>query len=738
MANISTTNDPSNAVTALPSPPPPPPVQPASATPLASDSTPRVSQAVGDVRGALRGSGMFREVTNDDLHTVQNTMNKLDQREASQTFGALSDRELSTLGEAMNQRSYSTLPPESPGYGVFPPAQTGFSASEKQGFMNDAAQRLDGTQLARLSANFEKDDVRPLGSAIAANAPATAKADYVAEMGRTGQIQRGYETKATFGSATLTDGTPQTQAVSDVLTSLNGQPGAFDKAVAGLSDDQLRTVVRAGLGSTAVTTTLGGASESFQADRLAALQRTAEQTGSQATRARVLGEINDAIDGLKPGQQVNLSDGGSLKPSIIPSIPPTQEQIAAKRAEVTEQHQRVDALRKLGTPEATAKADQLQEQYDAKEKASLAADAYHWVDKTMQSVPVGYTRASEDPQTLAKYGLKQSDLAPTTSGFRAELYIPDKSIFGTDAKPVLAFKGTTPTRVEDWVTNAGQADGKPTDYYNRAMSIAREVNQRTDGNFEITGHSLGGGQASAAAAVTGAKATTFNASGLHENTARDFVQKNGGRVFDTSQRVTAYQVQGDLITSFQEAAKTIDPARADQVGQIVRFAAGMGGNPFVKGGIEQFIGRIGDIGVLRNAQGSELRGIPEAAGTHIKLDALEADGSPRRQAAAQLTGPDGLIQHAQTLMDRFDANVARLDRASSMPSEFPESQQAANRIDAGMQAYSEFKADPVLQQAKSGFGESVARHLMDTVQTGMDARTHVLERQAEQLLTAGR
>jgi len=63
---------------------------------------------------------------------------------------------------------------------------------------------------------------------------------------------------------------------------------------------------------------------------------------------------------------------------------------------------------------------------------------------------------------------------------------------------------------------------------------------------ETTGHSLGGGMASAASVASGKASTTFNAAGLHPNT----VGRYGGTPQSSS--VQAYRVAGEMLTGLQE------------------------------------------------------------------------------------------------------------------------------------------------------------------------------------------
>lgn len=226
----------------------------------------------------------------------------------------------------------------------------------------------------------------------------------------------------------------------------------------------------------------------------------------------------------------------------------------------------LERLQQVGTTAALGEAGQLKKLYHDRQMADLSADVYDAAKNSGQP-PRGWVRASEHPELLARYaeslGPKAYQLVramhPDESGFRAEIYLPDSSVLGPGYRPVLAFKGSsgevmTPdglrdTGSEDFVANNfPQSVGLETDYYDRAMALARDL-KLAGLDFELTGHSLAGGMASAASAVTGIEATTFNAAGLHPQTAKRFGEQNGLPVYDVSHRITAYQVQGELLSN---------------------------------------------------------------------------------------------------------------------------------------------------------------------------------------------
>ena len=75
----------------------------------------------------------------------------------------------------------------------------------------------------------------------------------------------------------------------------------------------------------------------------------------------------------------------------------------------------------------------------------------------------------------------------------------------------------------------------------------------------------------AASAVTGLSATTFNAAGLHPKTAGRFAEQHGLAVYDVSHRITAYQVQGELLSNgVQDNIHGMDANQRQELGGVLR------------------------------------------------------------------------------------------------------------------------------------------------------------------------
>ena len=186
-------------------------------------------------------------------------------------------------------------------------------------------------------------------------------------------------------------------------------------------------------------------------------------------------------------------------------------------------------------------AERLDRNNNAVEKAKLAQNTYSPED----GAPEGWTNISNDPEKLAEYGLRPRDLEKPGSEFRAQVYEPDPAVFGKDMKPTVAFKGTTPTSMQDWKNNGQQGIGAHSEYYENAVSIGRSIKESGQ-EVDIAGHSLGAGLGAAASSASGMPAMTYNGAGLKSGT----VAKYGGT--PQSSKIQNFRVAGEFLTGAQE------------------------------------------------------------------------------------------------------------------------------------------------------------------------------------------
>ena len=284
------------------------------------------------------------------------------------------------------------------------------------------------------------------------------------------------------------------------------------------------------------------------------------------------------------------------------------------------------------------------------EYARLAADTYPAAAGTGQP-PAGWLRASENLALLrqavpAFKDTPDADLKklfePKNIGARAELYLPDPALQPPGTKPVLAYKGTggmirdenapggmRESATEDWLNNVIQGTGGRSPDYDYAMATALEF-QRAGLDFDITGHSKGGGMASAAAEVTGMRAITVNPAGLHPETTRRFAAENEDvRLTPASELVAVVKVQGEVLNAgVQDAVAGWSEGSRDKLASVFQQGGRLAVevpdfNAALRGHLRetQHIGAPtidAFVGTLQQMSGPDTRGLldrfPRAAG----------------------------------------------------------------------------------------------------------------------------
>lgn len=232
----------------------------------------------------------------------------------------------------------------------------------------------------------------------------------------------------------------------------------------------------------------------------------------------------------------------------------------------------------------------------------------------------GFTEVTDEAR-LNGMGLSTARLKPTDSNFRAGVFQ------NAQGKTVVAFKGTDFTSLEDWENNLTQGVGGSADYYTRAQDIALRMKQ-SGADPSFTGHSLGGGLASAAARRIGANASTFNAAGLNSGTVTS--RMAGGhidRVYVKGDIVTISQI-GPVPDAASDRDWPLDPPSG--IGNwLKRSGAGLVGG--IGGGIAG-----GAAGGPYGAAGGGVVGSKTARGVVLHLnDAIRqslADDRARREA----------------------------------------------------------------------------------------------------------
>lgn len=157
--------------------------------------------------------------------------------------------------------------------------------------------------------------------------------------------------------------------------------------------------------------------------------------------------------------------------------------------------------------------------------------------------PAGWQRL--DAAQLQAAGIAPAALEDAGTGFRAGIYTDGNGRY------VLAFAGSNDGK--DWLNNFEQGLGLPASQYREAESVAGLAKAAFGNNLVITGHSLGGGLAAAAAAKYNIAAVTFNAAGVHDDTLRaaNLDPATVKQEADAGE-IRAYSVDGEILSSLQD------------------------------------------------------------------------------------------------------------------------------------------------------------------------------------------
>lgn len=208
---------------------------------------------------------------------------------------------------------------------------------------------------------------------------------------------------------------------------------------------------------------------------------------------------------------------------------------ADKKARYQCRKEQIEAGKQSDDPATREAAERFERNTMAAEKAALAGHTYD----PSKPAPAGWRDISDDPEALQRYGLTPGDLDGSRPG-ATRLYEPDPDVFGSDQRPTVAFRGAE--NGADWKNNLAQGLNIDSPYYRDAVRVGNTLGSSVD----YTGHSLGGGLASAAATAGGSQGWTFNAAGLNSGTVSGY----GGT--ERPADISAYRVEDEVLTGLQE------------------------------------------------------------------------------------------------------------------------------------------------------------------------------------------
>jgi hypothetical protein len=202
------------------------------------------------------------------------------------------------------------------------------------------------------------------------------------------------------------------------------------------------------------------------------------------------------------------------KPALVTATPCVAPDTAVTRAErINKRNELIAKGEGSSDPAARNAAALLRNDMKAVELARLSENTYH------QSYDDPQKPADEKPpqpwQVMSDADLKSAGIDPKLlRASKAKIYSVPRD-FPFEPKTVLAFQGTT-SAGDDILADHDQALGLKTAQYTNAKELGKAVAKKFP-DAEVTGHSLGGGKAQAAAVTGGLRGTMFNSAGLHPN-----------------------------------------------------------------------------------------------------------------------------------------------------------------------------------------------------------------------------
>jgi hypothetical protein len=193
-------------------------------------------------------------------------------------------------------------------------------------------------------------------------------------------------------------------------------------------------------------------------------------------------------------------------------------------------------------------------------------------------------------------------LLRSDSGYSAGIYYD-----ASTQQYIVANRGTEFTQWNDWENNLKQGLGFTADQYDKAINLAKALGNRDDVIF--TGHSLGGGLASAQALAVQKEAITFNAAGLSAGT----IDRNTLDTSNANKLITAYYVQGEVLSRLQDS-----PIVDYGLGPVVT----VGKNIVAAGNAlsDLISGKSVDTASFGRAY------MPEATGSRVEMPAVDLNG----------------------------------------------------------------------------------------------------------------
>ncbi|MEQ1964597.1 phospholipase [Xenorhabdus khoisanae] len=251
--------------------------------------------------------------------------------------------------------------------------------------------------------------------------------------------------------------------------------------------------------------------------------------------------------------------GNSLQPqsnSPAESLPDKAERISASSISLSENTRQSNALYQSLINDISARAMEspILTANDIAGKQSKFID-YNLTLVTRdvyreQSLGIpSFERLSDDD--LSQAGIDPDTLNDYSTGFQAGVY-KHQGLY------IVSFTGSNELR--DFMVSIRQGLGYNEKQYNQAVELAHKSLKVFGENVIFTGHSLGGGLATAAALATGKPAVIYNAAGVSDPTLKRMgVSPEVARELADSGLIRHYSVQYDWLGDLQKALPVPQP-----------------------------------------------------------------------------------------------------------------------------------------------------------------------------------
>ncbi|GHT23088.1 hypothetical protein FACS189419_06550 [Planctomycetales bacterium] len=168
-------------------------------------------------------------------------------------------------------------------------------------------------------------------------------------------------------------------------------------------------------------------------------------------------------------------------------------------------------------------------------RCALVADAVYRLDD-LSCFGLPLATEQQKAEILLEPEVQLTDLSDS---MREQFYYDERG-----GQFILAFAGTESANLFHWGQNIKQFFGHPAEYYQQAVALVQAIKPKERDKVILTGHSLGGGVATAAAIAGKMSGIVFNPPSLHKNTLAEFGEVN---VALAETNVRRFVIAGELL-----------------------------------------------------------------------------------------------------------------------------------------------------------------------------------------------